>query len=1265
MARNVRSKPAGYRTVMGTQYLGIAGLDDELDIQERTRKMLSRALNTGQTVCVAGSGLSANYGFKLWRELAADVIEDAKNAGRRDLDAHTERYFDLLGSRLRNPKETVSAEEIMVAFDVCAHEWGDKSTFKAHVAGKLQGAPPPGDHDPLRLIIRELRIRRFLTTNYDNTIAKKLKDYSDGGPSYTIGESGHLLEFAVGTPGHRSGVFHLHGHMGESENLIISESDYQQLYLREDPAARTYREALSLLFTGNPLLFVGMGLTEFDLLHPLRESAAQPRRDVDQAPLFALMPRPDEPGAAVGQRRQIYTRYGIHVLFYPPLEEGDWDDVPTGEIPKNFEDALGTLATRRIEWWEEWRRKPPLQVPRFVREGPEEKWMLLNPARSSEGGRDKFFNLTADFEKIGDALEARKDVGCLVFAIGRAGMGKGGIGNQLVREFENDRYDRRFFATLHFTNDFMSIIEAAARHLDPGGDNRESSMDRLERALARERHLLVLGAVERVLEPIITERDDADNSGFDGATAHAAEGRASGDIATFLRLAARIAARPGGSHIVLTSALVPRWDAPCPDISEAAVESQTQPAAPPETDMHAGGTPDGSVPEAPTGGGCVPILLEGVSKGEAAEQFKRLITVEDTEHLTRMLGRHAYLMWLIRRALSKLNAADDDRDTWIRRLFHRLSSVDRDRRRHEALEAVIEVHVDKSRFERRGVVDVLQSVALFTTPVSAQTVVDALVDSDDAKRAEKALDVTAQLRELADVDLVLQVETNEGIAYTAHTALRSYFLGKLGLSDMPGETHKFTLAGYSGEVPVTQPGTLFAHDLAARRVDALLGQAESSEREPIERLQALRAAFGIARARWSATGIARLGADTLDVTGLIENTHYGSYMKRLSRLANAARSVGGDAGWLHWDENEEIEAAVEDGGALFVDELAWLYNELGLASFLRGVMPDAQALFRMGRGINELVERSLPYDEKRGHRWAESHLNLAIVATDRGHLERASNHLGVALREIASWPGGGHPDLAARLKGHLALVHHLTGDYAQAGTYYEEAIQASTEIGNRRAVSLFSKHHADLYRVLRKLPQAREKIRESVAAAESARHYDVLQYARVAEAHLDYTEHGLENPVQDFDHAIASAGAASTITTLLEVERYARRAGLAKLEQETLRVHARVVLRQGDVDRATKLTLRCLSIASLNGLGLSLTRSLVLMAQVLIERGETDRARRLLRSTAELAESQRYQLQAEAAERELLKLGIEDKAPNPRSGGRNGYGANDRAKQLV
>ena len=49
------------------------------------------------------------------------------------------------------------------------------------------------------------------------------------------------------------------------DSIVATERDYQRVYLRDDAVCKTFRQSLSLLFTGNRVLFIGVGMQEGDV----------------------------------------------------------------------------------------------------------------------------------------------------------------------------------------------------------------------------------------------------------------------------------------------------------------------------------------------------------------------------------------------------------------------------------------------------------------------------------------------------------------------------------------------------------------------------------------------------------------------------------------------------------------------------------------------------------------------------------------------------------------------------------------------------------------------------------------------------------------------------------------------------------------------------------------------------------------------------------------------------------------------------------------
>src|SRR5205085_10460642 len=165
---------------------------------------------------------------------------------------------------------------------------------------------------------------------------------------------------------------------------------------------------------------------------------------------------------------------------------------------------------------------------------------------------------------------------------------------------------------------------------------------------------------------------------------------------------------------------------------------------------------------------------------------------------------------------------------------------------------------------------------------------------------------------------------------------------------------------------------------------------------------------------------------------------------------------------------------------LYGDELAWLYNEIGMVSYAQGAAHDAYAVFRLGQDINAVAER-----HTHGPRWCQSELNLAGVHIEAANLPRARYHLDNALQGAKEL---GDDEIRGRVYGYLGLVHHLSGNYDAAGGLYDDAIRILEGRGNRRALSIFRRHRGDLRRKQQRLGKAIQDIESSIVAAESAGH---------------------------------------------------------------------------------------------------------------------------------------------------------------------------------
>lgn len=121
-------------------------------------------------------------------------------------------------------------------------------------------------------------------------------EYSDGTSRSVLSVSmsgdniSDLVNFALHPRQFVGQVVHLHGRFDKPEDMVLTDEDYRQTYMRSDENALCFEEALSALHTGNDILFVGSGMREADILRPLRQFISQDKSpDFAQRHVFAML----------------------------------------------------------------------------------------------------------------------------------------------------------------------------------------------------------------------------------------------------------------------------------------------------------------------------------------------------------------------------------------------------------------------------------------------------------------------------------------------------------------------------------------------------------------------------------------------------------------------------------------------------------------------------------------------------------------------------------------------------------------------------------------------------------------------------------------------------------------------------------------------------------------------------------------------------------------------------------------------------------------
>ena len=117
---------------------------------------------------------------------------------------------------------------------------------------------------------------------------------------------------------------------------------------------------------------------------------------------------------------------------------------------------------------------------------------------------------------------------------------------------------------------------------------------------------------------------------------------------------------------------------------------------------------------------------------------------------------------------------------------------------------------------------------------------------------------------------------------------------------------------------------------------------------------------------------------------LIEHGPYHEYIRFSVRLLNLVKAHAGEDLWTHADAREAA-TNTNGTGVLYPEELAWLYNELGLACCCEGSMHDAYAVWEQGYEVNKLVEEG----EDTGQFIVQSKLHFSHTFMELGNIDSA------------------------------------------------------------------------------------------------------------------------------------------------------------------------------------------------------------------------------------------------------------------------------------
>ena len=413
---------------------------------------------------------------------------------------------------------------------------------------------------PYGILIEKLQLSRFVTTNYDEEIEKTFtangflqkpsseqanehtKVFTNGYGEVLLSRApvddsvGDLLVFASTATESSASIFHLHGAVSVATNkrLVISEEDYQEQYLKGLDRRIVFDEGLRTLFGGNDILFLGSGMSEEDLLRPLRQYLAErPKFPRQRRTLVAVKDYKDV-GQLKSETLSMNYKYNVDIIGYlkattPRAKNKSTDPaircagmIQRAQInQKNaarLEQEILNLYNKSQDWWKAWQRLPESRMASWLSEKRDDTPLVA---------RYKFSNLMAPDneytkqyfaainklcgEEIQTSLDeqGRKGANSRILRFSSpGGTGKGFFcqllrtapmhGNLFTRA-KDEKYIASFFADAYFSTEFNSTIAAFGRFLF---DTVKDLFEKPGRRIRLNQHEINIDALQKYLSEI-------------------------------------------------------------------------------------------------------------------------------------------------------------------------------------------------------------------------------------------------------------------------------------------------------------------------------------------------------------------------------------------------------------------------------------------------------------------------------------------------------------------------------------------------------------------------------------------------------------------------------------------------------------------------------------------------------------------------------------------------------------------------------------------
>lgn len=1148
-----------------------------------------------------------------------------------------------------------------------------KSVFKKNIARHNKIDPDPdetsnnSDFDSsagvLPILTDDLKISRFVTLNYDDSfiehISKKalapLKKDKEADQytvicSNSIDEKARIvapsensfpemMELASGDQRYAFDVLHLHGRTRLPESLILTEEDYQARYLRDTSDNIGYRNGLDYLFSANPILFIGVGLEEEDLLRPLRRMLSKKYRNANR-PIVALMPAisnkcdPSDESAAIRELENKavlrYEKYGILTLYFgasyekkpsdsaaqPTLTKLELNkelfdtnnqDLKSDSINCHLQTKLKELSGIRKKTWRTWEKPLDKRRPLLESFPPNEQIFsrhMLNPGDviDTGGSYDDCLFLKKNIKEIKRITTIKPKKRSLLKGYGKTefnalnllltspkGSGKGTFLHQLIRHQDDWSKDiRREYTSSFYLNTSVS-------------DEVSSSVN------------FLLEWIENKIKLTQVTKNGTKNK----RESTYSDSR----INKLFSLLEEYSANSEKQRLLVVFGNCDRFISRISPVSET-IKNLLQ------VFIHFNFI-DTFVLSSGDWGKSYFTKFLGLKEIELnLNEIDSVIYRSKTENpikqnnsinsINSILHNNTYSSFL----LYHLHTEEIINDSDLEIMAHYAGTLSR----APGLDKILGLALTKLIAQNKGYGEILAHLALFGVPIDKEAlfycpkIVQAFSSENSNEEAiGRALNKLVMLKVVVPV-FIGQNPSGNKYRCTLHRKLRRVLLVKLlSTSRDEGEFSFYSTSLFAAQPSDKTQLTEQSYDEHIKLVQSLTNQTADVSND--RKASCLRACMGLMHTIGSIGALSNIASKEQDKWG--RRDIFGHHAARLRDIYDSARQL---------EENKPIEFS----GAFYPHEAAALLNERGLFFLASGNLYDAATCLNQA----EKLLTSNGQSSNPNRHWVQ--INCAIACIERGSIIRAGTLLAgiqtsaeTTLNERKKRKKINCEHISENnffyeftilvVRGYRALIRHIYGQHKCALNEYTSILDTLQDLKNGRdrprTIAIFSGHLGNLQRTMGDFQASKNTLQSALSAAQRGRCLDLVHHIRISQARTSLAQ---SMEVEEIEGVVNSA------------KHYAGRMGLESLYVDASTLNAQYALNIGNLEKALSNTLEASIISTKNGQKLKKLSSQLMLGEILLKKGDAQSCYRISVGIKSQAQHFGYQILLDKAERLIL-----------------------------